>query len=161
MPRHTYWVDNAQEGLTIASGAQATQRLGSSDANFITERMATVIRTIWNLDINSTTVAGAFGTQVVSYGIGVESLEAFNAGTHPDPESDSEFPTRGWIMRGQCTVFQNGVGTQIVTRCGGDIRSARKIDNGVLFLIIDNSPQVGTAFSCTFSGLIRCLIKGG
>jgi len=161
MPRHTYWVDTLMAGTQVAAGAQSIQRLGTADPNFLEERMATVIRTVWNLEFTSTTVAGAWGTQRIGYGVGVESLEAFNGGSHPDPEDAADFPTRGWILRGECWISQNGVGGEIVTRCHGDFRNARKIDNGVLFLIISNTDGPGTAFTAQVAGAIRCLIKGG
>ncbi len=161
MPRHTYWVDTSLDGVSATSGGAGNIRLGTADGNFITERMATVIRTIWNIDAASTTVAGAWGVQLLSYGIGIITLEAFNAGVFPDPATMSDFPVRGWILRGECLVSQNGVGTAIIKSCVGDLRNARKIDNGVLVFSIQNTAVQGTSFTIVVGGLIRNLIKGG
>jgi len=40
-----------------------------------------------------------------------------------------------------------------------DVRGARKIENGELYLIITNTNQEGTSFNVNMTGLIRTLYK--
>jgi len=89
----------------------------------------------------------------------VASQEAFIAGVLPDPSVASDKPARGWIWRDQILATQNGTNTEISKRITADIRGARKLENGELFLIADNNNHTGTVFSVNVTGLVRCLFK--
>ena len=155
--RGTYWVDS-RLSRTVANGGQdQVSLMGSGDlADF---RGATLIRTIVRLNICSTTVAGAFGVQRASQGIGVASREAQVGGVVPDPDTADDAPARGWIWRNSRMIAQNGIGAVVVFDAYADIRAARKVDNGAVFLITENFAVTGTTFNLHVEGLIRLLFK--
>ena len=159
MPRQTEWKDNMISQV-VAAGATALESLV---ANFTDpdKRGMTLVRTLIRLEAMSTTVAGAWGVQIASMGIGVASQEAFNLGVTAvsDPQTEANKPTRGWVWRTQMLVSQNGVSTPITSLYTADIRAARKLENGELFLIINNSDAVGTSASIQVLGVIRTLFK--
>ena len=141
-----------------ASVAQDSVRVDGSVTDVVARRL-TVVRTIVSLDIFSTTVAGVWGVQEIALGIGVISREAFAAGVFPDPVEANDKPTRGWLWRTHQAVSQNGSGGQVLVHIEGDFRGARKLDAGVLILIINNTPLQGTAFTVFTRGLVRTLFK--
>ncbi len=157
MPRRTDWVDTIVD-LTPASAGQDTVSLlsGLSAADM---RGATLIRTILRLGIGSTSVAGVWGVQAVHIAIGIIAQEAFNAGAFPDPNAADDRPSRGWIYRTMVVATQNGAGARIEVVLEADIRGARKIEAGVLFVIAQNKALRGTAFTASVDGLIRVLYK--
>jgi len=91
--------------------------------------------------------------------IGIASQEAFAAGVLSDPGSGAEEPPRGWIWRASYVASQNGIGTPVVTPVFADIHGARKIENGEVYIIAENTAQVGTSSTMNFSGLVRLLVK--
>jgi len=122
-------------------------------------RQSTIIRIILSIALNSTTVAGAWGTQRVDLAIGMASQEAFTAETLPDPVISTDKPSRGWMYRTSKMVSQNVSGGQILFPIEVDLRAARKIEQGILYMIWDNSAVEGTSFTVRLSGLIRVLVK--
>ena len=157
MPRPTDWNDTLL-AETVASTGQGIASL-TSNLSSVDLRGATLIRTILTISMYSSSVSGAWGTQRVNMAIGITSQEAFSAGVVPDPISVLEKPPQGWLWRGHRIVSQNGPGGELVQTAFYDIRGARKLNNGVLFFVVDNSPDLGTAFSVRIRGLARCLIK--
>ena len=159
MPRQSEWKDNLFD-FNLASGQGNVQSLV---ANFTEpdKRGMTLIRTIIHIEMFSNTVAGAYGVQVVSAGIGVASQEAFAIGATAisDPQTESDKPTRGWVWRTQIAVSQNGTGLDLVRTISRDIRAVRKLENGELFIVFDSDPGVGTAFTMSVRGLVRTLFK--
>jgi len=151
------WQDT-QVSEAVVSGAQGSIRVDGSVTDVVARRM-TAIRTIISLDVFSTTVAGAWGVQECAIGIGVISREAFAAGVFPDPVEATDKPARGWLWRTHRALAQNGTGTQVVTHIEGDFRGARKLDAGLLLLIVNNTPLSGTAFPILLRGLVRVLFK--
>ena len=100
--------------------------------------------------------------QRVTVGIGVTSLEAFTAAVLPDPGVDNEFPPRGWLYKAtRVLAFQNsstfGVEDYVYPSFNFDVRAARRIDKGVLFLAIQNRDIFGTPMIVRVTGLIRAL----
>jgi len=157
MPRLTDWVDT-RVGLTVTAGSQDNTRVDGGSVQ-TTLRGITIVRTILAFGAFSTSVAGAWGIQQLDMAIGIVTREAFNAGIFPDPNSATDKPARGWIWYGQMLVSQNGVGTKIVHTLNGDIRGARKIENGVVVFIVNNTSLAGTNFSVQIRGLVRTLVK--
>ena len=157
MPRPTDWIDT-RITLEVASGGQSIDSLMTGVAP-VNMRGMTCIRTIIRLDAFSNSVAGAWGVQRLDLGIGIASQEAFAAGVVPDPSTATDKPPRGWMWRDAFMVSQNGVGGQIVHRIEADIRSARKVENGEVFIIADNLLGVGTSFQINVYGLVRQLYK--
>jgi len=155
--RQTNWVDSLVT-MVIANNAQGALNLSAGVPTGGVARGASCIRCIYDLSFLSETVAGAWGAANDDYGIGVESEEAFNAGTHPDPNAPSDHPIRGWLVRGRAVSSQNGTGTPVTTRHFGDIRSARKMENGFLVLVVNHNIILGTSYSVRVTGLVRSLI---
>ena len=157
MPRPTDWVDTIINQAVNNGGETIIDLLSSlSPADM---RGATLIRTLVSLSFQSGTVAGAWGTQRFDTGIGISSQEAFAASALPDPSSSTDKPARGWIYRTSVGVSQNGAGSPVLFERVADIRGARKIENGDLFIIFNNTAILGTSFNGQVMGLIRLLIK--
>ena len=153
--RQTVWTD-ALVSIFIAEGAQAAVNILASTS--VSTSGATLIRTVYDLFWTSETVAGPWGVSHEDYGIGVESVEAFNAAAHPDPNTDGDFPTRGWVLRGRMVSSQSVGGGQIVHRVSGDLHAMRKIDRGTLFFVANHNSIGGTTYTVRVSGLIRSLL---
>ena len=153
--RATDWIDTVLAQDT-ATGAQSLVSLMTGVAP-VNVRRQTLVRTIIELSLYSTTVVGAWGTQGVDLGIGITSQEAFAAGVVADPNVSNDQPSRGWIYRTRKVVAQNGAGSQIIFELRGDIRSQRKLDDGECYIVINNGADLGTSFTVRAEGLIRQL----
>ena len=104
--------------------------------------------------------------QIIDVGVGVCSVEAFNVGVTalPDPNTVGDYPPRGWLWVDRYLVLQalptGATPTamwRIQPRIQVDMRAARKVDKGVVFMIWRNT-QVGTdAASIVLSGRVRLL----
>ncbi len=126
----------------------------------------TAIRIVVNLNchyIVTNTLSDS--DSVVDIGIGVTSVEAFAAGATsvPDPSSPTSFPPRGWLYVdtgyvGQALTSATGVFNENAV-FKVDLRAARKIDKGTLFLRIANTNiNVGGAMEVV--GRVRVLCLG-
>jgi len=157
MPRQTEWVDSLVT-LDVATGASSAGLDLMAGAPTVANRVrgGTIVRMIYDLNLLSTTTAGAFGVAAIDLAWGIASQEAFAAGALPDPNAD-ERPVRGWLYRTRCVVTQNGIGTQIATPCRGDLRAARKLEDGIMFLTMFSTPNGGTTFNTRLLGIIRTL----
>ncbi len=152
--RRSTWSDTSQ-GTSVADGAQLVSGLlGLISAN--DREGMTVTRVIGRLAFNPP--ATTSGLQRVDFGIGVIGIEAGAAGVVPDPLTDGDRPSLGWVYRDSVLVSDNsaGVGPIEVVRVQFDLKSRRRITAGNdLVLIVDNTNQVTTAFAVRVSGLIR------
>ena len=153
--RATDWIDTLVAEQT-ATGAQSLSFLMTGVAP-VNVRRQTLVRTIIELRAYSSSVAGAWGTQRLSLGIGITSQEAFAAAVVADPNTSNDQPSRGWIFRTQIVLSQNGEGAQVVFDIRGDIRSQRKLDDGECFIVINNTTDLGISFSVNVTGLVRQL----
>ena len=158
MARPTDWIDTIITSIPASGGqSQISLMTGVAPVNM---RGMTLIRTIISLSLFSTTVAGAWGVQGLNVAIGIASQEAFAAFALPDPNASTDKPPRGWVYRTHRSVAQNGAqGGPVVTRIDADIRGARKVENGEVYLIANNDPLGGTPFSCRIEGLVRTLYQ--
>ena len=157
MPRPTDWVDTLVN-LEVPIAGQTAGSLVTGLFPLNTRGM-TVIRTIISLGMFSNTIAGAWGVMRVDLAIGIASQEAFSAGIFPDPNTATEKPPRGWMWRTERLVSQNGAGAPIVVDIEADIRGARKVENGEVYILANNTAQVGTFFQVNVLGLVRQLYK--
>jgi len=157
--RPTRWLDTIV-GNTIVNAGQAVVSL-LAGIGPVDTRGVTVIRTIIRLDIVSTSVAGAWGSQSVDLAMGIASQEAFAAAVVPDPVVAADEPARGWMWRDRILATQNGINTEITKRLVADIHGARKIQDGEVYLVMDNNAHLGTSFSINVTGLVRLLLKLG
>ena len=157
MPRPTDWQDTVFNQSAVAGAQNSISLDGVLTAADL--RGTTLIRTIIRLNLQSATVAGAWGSQRADIGIGIVSRDAFTAGSFPDPVTGDDKPPRGWVWRDSVGVAQNGVGGPIIVRVDADIRGARKIENGRLVLVWNNTNILGTSAVLQLYGLIRVLMK--
>ena len=155
--RPTTWVDTILS-RSIPAGSQQTQSL-ILEMSAGDKRQSTAIRIIIDMWMSSESVAGAWGVQRLTCAIGVASQEAFLAGTLPDPNIAIERPARGWMWRGSPMVAQNGAGSPVLYHVMADLRAARKIENGELYMIFNADTINGTSFTTRLDGLIRVLMK--
>ena len=157
--RKTQWVDSLFD-FTIANAGQDVRSLLSTLIGNDTQGM-TLVRTIIELSLGPINWTGAFGTQALDMGIGMSAQEAFLAGTLPDPSTSTEFPQNGWVIRTRKGCLNPGsvsAGYEL-QKIQMDLRSQRRIDDGELYMIMDNFPGLGTAFSIQVTGIVRCLFK--
>jgi len=126
----------------------------------------TVIRVIADITVQyqvDTTINDALSA--VSMGIGVSSKEAFAVGgvSLPNPTNPTEYPPRGWLYVNTLPVAQlltsaTGIINE-AARFQLDMRAARKIDKGTLFMTMEqNTITVGGAMQVV--GRVRVLCLG-
>ena len=155
--RTTAWEDTILARDIVSASTQIQSLLLQLDTG--EKRLATVIRTLVMFSFYSTTVAGAWGVQRIDIGIGMASAEAFSTASLPSPGISSDKPARGWMYRHSVSVAQNGTGTPVTHHVAVDIRGARKVENGELFVIATSTNRAGTTFTTRWDGLVRCLLK--
>ncbi len=159
--RPSVWVD------TILNDT-ITSALFTDDLNALlpaTERQ-TVVRIILDFVSYPLNFAGnTESSQVMDMGIGVASQAAFDVAAGaglPDPRLVAEAPARDWLWATRTsTIFIRGTGvTEALwfSRTRLDLRASRKIDKGVLFLIVAKTAIDGAEFDLTLQGRIRALI---
>ena len=156
MARSTWWQDRLV-GLSVANGGQNNADLllnVSSDES----RGLTLTRTILALGMFSTTVAGAYGVQIVDVGIGLIDRDAAAVAAFPDPDAQDDSPPSGWLFRKRCLVAQNGAGAPAIFSCEVDLRAMRKVREGQLTLILNSQSQIGTTFTVAVWGSVRMLL---
>ncbi len=156
MARRTTWVTTNLAGNTVPSGGQFLISL-ATNRSVTDSRSVTIVRTLVHLQFASLTGAGAYAIQSVHWGIGIASQEAFAAGVVPDPNTPGDQPTRGWLARGAILTAQNGVGGQVVYGDQVDIRSARKLDEGEPYLVINSNAETATTYLTLIGGHVRQL----
>ena len=152
--RKTDWFDNF-ENLDISSGGQSLQRI--TPAGF--QAGLTLTRTLVTLTVYPSVPGAATAEQVVHYGIGLASEDAFGASVVPDPNVEFDAPPRGWVIRSSILVQQAITpitGSRLVD-INLDVRAQRMIDNGVLYLVVNNDPVRGTPFNVRVIGWVRLL----
>ena len=155
----TVWADRLVT-LDVSSGSQNNLSL-MAEFTAVETRLAqmTLMRTIIGVHVAATVHDSAEGSQTVDIGLGIASQEAFAAGILADPNSSTDFPTRGWIFRARGRVWAFAPGGVAVDywRIDRDVRSRRKLENGEPYVIVHNTANEGTAFTIRVSGLIRQL----
>jgi len=163
MPMHKTWVDFIASSLNLATGVA----LPVQDLLFDMHDtpVKTLDRLIIGLDIhvdNSDT--NITSSARVDLGIGVCTREAFDAGVAsvPQPAAGTEYPARGWLYAASYYLgFSNsatfGIEQYTFQRIDLDLKAARKVDKGVLFLAGFNTAHQGTT-QYAITGRIRSLM---
>ena len=155
--RRSAWTDS-QMNTEVAEGSAGLTTDLDGTLSVADSQGLTLTRLLIDLSFYSRVIAGAHGIQRVALGIGMCSREAFTAGVVPDPESDVEFPARGWIYRTIFAVAQNGIGAPVIQRqLTLDLRAQRRLDNGRMFLRMVNTDISGTGFDVSMTGIVRAL----
>ncbi len=160
--RHTSWADTSFGGTSlVAATPQAFNLLADAP---ISDTM-TVMRIIGSLEVGYlVTTTRADSLSVVSVGIGVSSAEAFSVAATaglPNPTQTDQYPPRGWLYVQAKAVRQVINPEGLVDHWATfefDLRGARKVDKGTLFMIIEqDNITVGGAMQLV--GRIRTLCK--
>ena len=155
----TLWVDTLHN-LVVAEAGQTFTSLMTGLASAATRLEGmTLLRTICRWDIAFTVHDSGEGSQMVDIGLGVTSQEAMTVGVIPDPNSDTDYPTRGWIYRGRWRVFGFAADDPAidVARIDLDLRSRRRLDNGEAYLVANNNNVDGSSSSISVVGVTRQL----
>ena len=84
------------------------------------------------------------------------------AGGLPVVSASASRPPRGWLYRTQLTCIKvHSTGTtyeiMIPDTVEFDIGAMRKVDNGILFMVMEANEITNTAATVTLSGLIRTM----
>jgi len=156
--RRTDWED-ALVSASVADGVVQKQELLSRHSRSETGGW-TLTRLLIHLFVVPAVVSeGTLGDQRVGLGIGVAEGDAFDAGSLPEVLTAADHPMRDWVWRDSMYVRNTGTsgGNVIISEVRADVRSQRKIDGGVPYLLIENAVLNATAFSVRVTGIIRGL----
>ena len=156
MPRRTMWIDMLSD-FSIASGGQNVEDLDPD--NQLSSRGMTLIRTILCHDYSYTVHDAGEGSQIIDIGIGITAEEAFTADVVADPSTRLDFPPMGWVYR--CRHKLHGFAADQpafdVRSVYRDLKSQRKMDRQHPYLVVDNTPDSGTASAVHMVGITRML----
>jgi len=158
--RRRAWADRRLTGISIANNNNLTPVNLLSNAPTIDTM--TVSRIIGHLEINAVITSEIEYEQLLDVGIGVSSAEAFDIGATalPDPQTEGDYPPRGWLYVDTRACWQIVIATVIQRRDAifdFDLRGMRKIDKGRLFLMVRNTGIGGTGTAVTIKGRVRAL----
>ena len=163
--RQRNWSDTLYPALNVPAGGSVISNLLSASGSAPSDTL-TVVRVLIGIDLHVSDIKEDEYTQTVDMGIGVSSVEAFNLGVTalPDPNTVGDYPPRGWIWISRYMVQQSlptgGTPTamfRVNKRVEVDIHAMRKIDKGVLFLVVRNTQTGLVATGVLMTGRIRCL----
>ena len=121
----------------------------------------TVTRVLVDLSVSYASSFAQDGSNSIDIGIGVVSQEAFDLETLPDPNAVADYPQQGWlyVATKRCVSFfttSTGV-TVIPALFQVDLRAQRKVDRGVLFMVILNTADEGGSATVFIHGRVRAL----
>ena len=151
--RGTLWEDTIRLD-PILEAAEQINRLTPAGFN----PGHTLTRTIIHMAMYPSVKSAVEGMQRVWFGIGICSEDAFNVGAVPNPSVSGESPPRGWVIRD--FVIVEDAPTQVeqtVKNVHLDLGPQRKLDDGVLYMVLENNSVQGTTFSVDVQSLIRLL----
>ena len=148
-------------------GVQITSAAGMTALDLLVDLAAADVKTVMRLVGHLTVVTNSFGTtddavMALDVAVGVASREAFDAGVLPDANVDTDVPARGWLWRDRLMCARgNSSGTVEdwhIPEVRFDIRSARKVDRGVLFITaFNNLVSGGSGLTIRLVGIVRAL----
>ena len=158
MRRRRAWADTRFAGTTIAAS-------GTDKKDLLTGLAAMDVKIVTRL-IGDVRVYGGATTETeyemaIGLGIGVVSKEAYDLETLPDTDNVADYPQQGWIYVATQVCYQaiDSAGSglhRVDARFIFDIRAQRKVDRGVLFMLIDNT-GIGTSSTLSITGRVRAL----
>ena len=171
MPMHREWVDLHVNGVAIDTASPMTPIDILFDMR--EEVNKTVTRLILGLDLHIDDININVQAQAkVALGIGIATTEGFDQAivapigeSIPQPQRSVEFPIHGWLWRGEylCQWSNSatfGVEVSMFPRIDLDLRAARKVDKGILYLAAFNSVVQG-AMDVELTGQVRALMLVG
>jgi len=158
MPR--VWIDtHISQTVALSTQTPLTLMTGVTVAQSRIQQM-TLLRTIIGLNVGRFAHDSGEGSERASLGIGIASQDAFaTVGALPAPQTNLDFPTRGWIWRAAYRIYGFAADQPAVydQRIDLDIRSMRKLENGVPFINMVVEALEGTSAAAHVVGLIRQL----
>ena len=159
MPR--LWIDTLLVETVALGVLEVNSLMGGITAAQSRFDQMTLLRTIIGLDLARSVHDSGEGSEICDIGIGIASQDAFSAGgtALPNPDTEADFPTRGWVWRARYRIFGFAADqpTIFTRRIDLDIRSQRKLENGVSFLVVDLQAAEGATSTMSMIGLIRQL----
>jgi len=139
--RHRTWADRIFQ-TQLVDGATLLQNLL---VNAPTIDTITAVRVLLDLTASTDPAASTELDVRIDVGIGVVNTEAFNVGVTavPNPANEAEYPPRGWLYVATRRVTLQNPGVAGALRLDGvfhaDVRSMRKVDKGILFILAKNT----------------------
>jgi len=101
------------------------------------------------------------GVLAVDMAIGVAAAEAFSVNALPDANVDTEQPARGWLYIVRKTIYiavgAGPVDRYMLPSWHFDVRAARKVDRGILYVSLSTTTLAGASFTTRWVGRIRAL----
>ena len=156
----TIWIDTRMNDNVAAGGGTLKKSLmsGVSSTQTRFDRM-TLMRTIIGIDVGHFIHDSGEGSSVLAMGIGATSQEAFAAGILADPETETDFPARGWVWRAEYRLYSFAADDPTVDnrRIDLDLRSRRKLENGEMYFHAVNNGIEGVNVVLRVNGYIRQL----
>ncbi len=157
--RRRAWGDTRFADLPLGAGTRKDDLL----VGLAVTETKTVTRVIGDFSLNGAAVDENEYSVTIDVGIGVTSREAFDLETLPDPDAVADYPMNGWLYVATQICYQalpTGATPTAMWRKDArftfDIRAQRKVDRGVLFMVIQNlaAPTAGTM---RINGRVRAL----
>ena len=158
--RNRAWADIVQNSLTLSSGGFILSNLLVSAPEVDT---LTATRIIGDLQVYYDPTSGSVDSaQLIEVGIGVTSSEAFAGGraTVPDPSQGTQYPPRGWLYAASQVAWSrvDSAGVQMhMARFIFDLGAMRKIDKGLLYMMVTSTLGKGAGITTLVSGRVRTL----
>ena len=161
--RTSFWVDTLVNANVTPATNIVQSLMGTIDTDEAASSGLTVARLILCYDLLQSVPYAAEGYQQIDLGIGVASKEAVDLGITAlsDPEVAVEHPQRGWLYRCRYKVLGASAarpeGGMPVVHEYRDLRAKRKIERGILFLVVNSSDDIGSSITVNLTGIIRTL----
>ena len=156
-PRRTAWADSINSTV-LASGSELTAM--NLLVNAPASDTITVARIIGVIEaVPADGFEAVNTTSSLHVGIGVTSLEAFNAGVVPNPNVSNEYPPRGWLYIDRRVLYQAPALTNgfKYPEFRFDVRGARLVDKGILFISLLNILDQNAAMTMLLTWRIRAV----
>ena len=153
------WADTRIQYSALNTGVVQLENLLLNAPTVDTLTAVRVIGDLWVMYSPNSTVVDSLSS--VDLGVGVTSAEAFAAGgvSIPSPTDDTQYPPRGWLYISTQPVVQQAESTGIFVHMAHfkwDVGSMRKIDKGVLFMVIEQN-DILVGGSMRIIGRVRAL----
>jgi len=159
--RRRTWADTKLDGNVLAVGNAVELNLLADAPVSDTLTVARIIGDVTAMYTVNITVTDSLS--VVDLGIGVASSEAFNVGGAALPSIDvtDEYPPRGWLYAASLPVWEKAESTgviSVVARFVFDLGAMRKIDKGILYLLMkNNNITIGGSMQVVGRVRVMCL----
>ena len=153
------WADVRLNGNALVAGTPLEVNILNVSTPADTITVVRILVDLWVLYTANITVTDSLS--IVDVGIGVTSAEAFAAGgaALPSPVVVTQFPPRGWLYVASQPVLEKAESAGVIsewTRFQADLRAMRKIDKGVLFMVMHNT-NITVGGSMQIVGRVRAL----